>query len=77
MSRELLKQFQFNRQRLGEVVLKFQTRVAVEGESYKYGQYLHDLLIYIGQVGACVLAYEQEVKDDEAWQNFMKGQENG
>lgn len=77
MSRELLKQFQFNRQRLEEVALSLQTRVAVESESNKYREYIHDLLLYIGQFGACVLAYEQEVKDDEAWQNFMKGVENG
>lgn len=77
MSRELLKQFQFNRQRLEEVALSFQTRVAVESESNKYREYIHDLLVYIGQVGACVLSYEQEVKDEEAWQNFMKGQEDG
>lgn len=77
MSRELLEQFQFNRQRLEEVALLFQTRVAVESESNKYREYIHDLLVYIGQVGACVLSYEQEVKDEEAWQNFMKGQEDG
>lgn len=77
MSRELLEQFQFNRQRLEEVALSLQTRVAVESESHKYRDYIHDLLVYIGQVGACVLSYEQEVKGEEAWQNFMKGVENG
>lgn len=77
MSRELLKQFQFNRQRLEEVALSLQTRVAVESESDKYREYIHDLLVYIGQVGACVLSYEQEVKDEDAWQNFMEGGKNG
>lgn len=77
MSRELLTQFQFNRQRLEDVVLSLQTRVAVESETSKYREYIHDLLVYVGQIGACVLSYEQEVKYDEAWQIFMKGQEDG
>lgn len=74
MSRELLKQMTFNKERLEDVVMSLETRVAVESETYKYRDYVKNLKVYIGQLGAAILGYEEEVKSEEEWQVFMNFQ---